>query len=89
MPFKSEAQRKYMFAKHPQIAAKWAAEERGSGMANYKAAKKASPKRTATRSGGAVKVETSGGLAKRLVARAGGTKSAAAKKAVKRVAKKK
>jgi hypothetical protein len=26
MPFKSEAQRKYMFAKHPKIAKKWAKE---------------------------------------------------------------
>lgn len=24
MPFKSKAQRKFMFAKHPQIAEKWA-----------------------------------------------------------------
>jgi hypothetical protein len=26
MPFKSEAQRKFMFAKHPQIAKRWAHE---------------------------------------------------------------
>lgn len=26
MPFKSEAQRKYMFAKHPEIAKRWAKE---------------------------------------------------------------
>lgn len=27
MPFKSEKQRKYMFAKHPKIARRWAKEE--------------------------------------------------------------
>jgi len=28
MPFKSEAQKKYMFAEHPKIAKQWAKEER-------------------------------------------------------------
>lgn len=28
MPFKSEAQRKFMYAQHPDIAKKWSAEEK-------------------------------------------------------------
>ena len=28
MPFKSEKQRKYMWSKHPEIAEKWAKEEK-------------------------------------------------------------
>lgn len=30
MPFKSEKQRKFMWAKHPKIARKWAREEGGN-----------------------------------------------------------
>ena len=29
MPFKSERQRKYLFAKHPEIAKRWVAEGKG------------------------------------------------------------
>jgi len=28
MPFKSEAQRRYMYANHPKIAKRWSAEEK-------------------------------------------------------------
>ena len=31
MPFKSEAQRRYMFANHPRIAHRWAHEGKGKG----------------------------------------------------------
>ena len=30
MPFKSEAQRKYMYAKHPEIAKRWQKEGKGN-----------------------------------------------------------
>lgn len=46
MPFKSEKQRKYMYAKHPEIAKRWQKEGKG----NVKPAKKAvAAKRAATK----------------------------------------
>ena len=41
MPFKSEAQRKFMWAKHPKIAARWAKEYRNqAGLPEHKTDKK-------------------------------------------------
>lgn len=34
MPFKSEAQRKFMFARHPEIAKRWVAEGKGNVVDN-------------------------------------------------------
>ena len=49
MPFKSDAQRKYLFAKHPEIAKRWAKETpKGSKLpehAKNKAALKAAMKK--------------------------------------------
>lgn len=44
MPFKSEAQRRLMWAKHPEIAKKWAAEYPGQGKLPGHVAKKKKPK---------------------------------------------
>lgn len=40
MPFKSEKQRRFMHAKHPDIAARWEAEAKGKKRAPKPAAKK-------------------------------------------------
>lgn len=32
MPFKSEAQRRFMYARHPEIARRWTAESKGSNL---------------------------------------------------------
>ena len=40
MPFKSEKQRRYLFAREPAIAKRWAAEEKSK---KKKAAKRSSP----------------------------------------------
>lgn len=42
MPFESEKQRRYMHAKHPEIAAKWEREAKRKGTA---AVKKKTPKK--------------------------------------------
>lgn len=42
MPFKSEKQRKYMYAKHPEIAERWSKEGKGSVAGYDKSAKKTS-----------------------------------------------
>jgi len=39
-PFKSEAQRKYLFANHPELAHKWAQEEEAAKKAAKKKPKK-------------------------------------------------
>jgi hypothetical protein len=44
MPFRSEAQRKYMWAKHPEIAKRWT-EEYGSKVVPKKKAKKKGKKK--------------------------------------------
>lgn len=41
MPFKSEKQRKFMFAKHPEIAERWAREGKANVVADRKAPKRA------------------------------------------------
>lgn len=45
MPFKSEAQRNFMFAKHPEIAKKWADEmkSKGQSLTDKALPQKASP----------------------------------------------
>lgn len=45
MPYRSEKQRKYLHAKHPEIAARWDKETGGKVAPKKKAAKKAAPKR--------------------------------------------
>lgn len=46
MPFASEKQRRYMWAKHPHIAKKWADEEKeGSGMKALKGSVRNSKKK--------------------------------------------
>lgn len=40
MPFKSKAQQKFMFAKHPKIAKRWADETKSMKSLPKKAAKK-------------------------------------------------
>jgi len=40
MPFKSEAQRRLMYAKHPSIAKRWTAEAKGKPAISKRKAKK-------------------------------------------------
>lgn len=42
MPFESERQRRFMYAKHPKIAARWTREAKAAGKA---ATKKKTPKK--------------------------------------------
>lgn len=45
MPYSSDKQRKYMHAKHPEIAARWDKETGGKVVKKKAAAKKAAPKK--------------------------------------------
>jgi len=45
MPYKSEKQRRFMHAKHPEIAKRWDEEYGGKVVPNKKPKKKAPPKR--------------------------------------------
>jgi hypothetical protein len=50
MPFKSEAQRRFLFAKHPQIAKRWAHESgTPKNLPEYKRSEDAHTKRAITR----------------------------------------
>lgn len=77
MPFKSEAQRKYMFAKHPSIAQKWAKEGKAN-VAGKPAKKKSAPGKKSALPVLPAKKGKGGGL-KKVAEKAGGY--AAAKKA--------
>lgn len=48
MPFRSEKQRKYMYAKHPEMAKRWQKEGKG-GMAGSKRAPAAAAKKAAAK----------------------------------------
>lgn len=82
MPFKSEKQRRYMYAKHPKIAAKWAAEGKGN-VAGFKGLPAKTTKKvvakTTTRGGSAAKkvvgTAAKGAVAKKLAAKVGGKPS--------------
>lgn len=45
MPYSSDKQRRYMHAKHPEIAARWDKETGGKVIKRKAAAKKAAPKK--------------------------------------------
>jgi hypothetical protein len=53
MPFKSESQRRFLWAKHPDIAKRWAAEYPGQkNLPKHVAKKKAKPKKRKTKKRG-------------------------------------
>lgn len=45
MPFKSEKQRRFMWSQHPEIAQRWADEEKGKGKRQRKRKRQHVPKK--------------------------------------------
>lgn len=52
MPFKSQAQRRLLYAKHPEIAKKWSEEYPNQGKLPERVGKKKAKKKTKKKSGG-------------------------------------